>query len=248
MAVPDPARRPALLLVHGAFETAQVWSPVLPFLNARGWKGIAIDLPGRPGNPLEAKQATLALYRDTVLAEMRRLASEVVLVGHSFGGFTIAGAAEASPEKVAGLIFLAAYLPKNGDSLVSLSQTDGDSKTGPLFRMSQEAMQAWIEPSGSGALFANGCDTATQQAVADGMVKEPLAPLATPVTLSERFGGVRKSYIHTAIDQVVSPSLQDRMVEATSGVIKRITLRTGHTPFAADPSGLAEAIIAAALG
>lgn len=246
--VPNSGRKPALLLVHGAFETAQVWSSVIPLLESRGWTAVAVDLPGRPGNPLEAKDATLALYRDKVLAEMTRLGNSVVLVGHSFGGFTIAAAAEARPESVARMVFLAAYLPQNGDSLVSLSQGDADSKAGALFRMSQEAMQAWIEPEGSGGLFANGCDLATQKAVAAGMVKEPLAPLATPVTLTERFARIPKSYVHTAADQVISPGLQERMVQPASGVSKRITLQTGHAPFAADPKGLAEALIAAALG
>jgi hypothetical protein len=62
---------------------------------------------------------------------------------------------------------------------------------------------------------------------------------------SPNFGQVDKVYIHTAMDQVISPSFQARMVAATP-VRAEYTLQTGHTPFLTDPDGLARAIEAAA--
>ncbi len=60
-----------------------------------------------------------------------------------------------------------------------------------------------------------------------------------------RFGRVDKVYVHTAIDQVISPSFQAKMV-ANTPVRSEYTLPTGHTPFLTDPDGLANAIEAAA--
>jgi hypothetical protein len=62
---------------------------------------------------------------------------------------------------------------------------------------------------------------------------------------STNFGQIDKVYVHTAMDQVISPSFQAKMVAATP-VRAEYTLQTGHTPFLTDPDGLAKAIEAAA--
>jgi pimeloyl-ACP methyl ester carboxylesterase len=78
------------------------------------------------------------------------------------------------------------------------------------------------------------------------ILDEPLAPLATPVHVTDaRFGRVDKVYVHTALDQVISPAFQAKMVASTP-VRTEITLQTGHMPFLTDPEGLAKAIEAAA--
>jgi hypothetical protein len=76
---------------------------------------------------------------------------------------------------------------------------------------------------------------------------EPLAPLATPVHVTDaNFGRVDKVYVHTALDQVISPAFQAKMVASTP-VRAEVTLQTGHTPFLTDPDGLANAIKANAI-
>ena len=46
--------------------------------------------------------------------------SDVVLVGHSYGGMVITGVADALPDKITSLVYLDAFMPENGQSLVSL--------------------------------------------------------------------------------------------------------------------------------
>jgi hypothetical protein len=55
------------------------------------------------------------------------------------------------------------------------------------------------------------------------------------------FGRVDKVYVHTTLDQVISPAFQAKMVAATP-VRREFSLPTGHTPFLTDPDGLAKAI------
>jgi pimeloyl-ACP methyl ester carboxylesterase len=240
------ADKPVIVLVHGAFEAADVWAPVSAQLKKDGYETIAVNLPGRPGNPLSPPQASADRYRDAVLAKLGPLKSPVILVGHSFGGITISNVAEAAPDQIKTLVYVAAYLPASGDSLLSLSQKDPDSQMGPSFRVSDDKTSASVDPAKRGDLFCNDCAEAVKAQVAAGIVDEPLAPPATPVTLTaERFGKVDKVYIHTARDIVVSPKLQTAMVTATP-VRKEITLQTGHAPFARDPVALAKAIEAAA--
>ncbi len=244
--IAQAAQKPTIVLVHGAFENAEIWGHVTAKLEADGYKVIAVDLPGRPGNPMSPDKVSLDLYRDTVIKALDTTNSPAVVVGHSFGGIVISAAAEEAPEKVKTLVFLAALLPQDGDSLVSMTQKDADSKVGPHLQIQKEKGIASIEYSARADLFANGAPEALRQAIPDQILDEPLPPLATPVKVtSANFGKVDKVYIHTALDQVISPVFQAQMV-ANTPVRAEYTLQTGHTPFLTDPNGLADAIERAA--
>jgi pimeloyl-ACP methyl ester carboxylesterase len=239
---PKPeATAPTIVLLHGAFMDASAWNDVEADLEARGRNVVAVNLPGRPSNPAPTGEQTLDKYRDAVLAAMSGETRPVVLVGHSFGGMTISNVAEAAPEKIAALVYVAAYLPKSGDSLQSLSATDKDSKTGPSFRVDAARLVAFIDPATRGDLFCNDCTPETKTRAAGSMVEEPLPPPGQPVTLSEKFAGVKKVYIRTGQDQVVSPYLQDQMMAVTP-VQEVVKLDTGHSPFFSQPKALADAI------
>lgn len=239
------SQQPTIVLLHGAFEDASVWDRTEQELQSQGFKTVAVNLPGRPGGPADVAPS-LDSYRDTVLDAIRAEAAPVVLVGHSFGGMTISSVAETAPDRIRTLVYLAAYLPANGQALTDLSSHDAGSQAGAAFRIDGERGIASIAPEARAGLFCNDCAPDVAAALPDQMVDEPLAPLATPVTLTAaRFGTVRKVYIHTARDQVVSPALQAEMVVATP-VSQELTLDTGHTPFLSNPQALAQAIAAAA--
>ncbi|EUC15611.1 alpha/beta fold hydrolase [Paraburkholderia hospita] len=240
------AEKPPIVLVHGAFEDAQVWGHVTSRLQTDGFKVVAVDLPGRPGAPATPDKVSLDLYRDTVVAALNKSHRPAVVVGHSFGGIVIADAAETAPKKIKTLVFVAAYLPQDGDSLVSMASKDADAKIGPHLQIDKEKGIASIEYSARADLFANGGPDELRKAIPDLILDEPVGPLATPVYVtSPNFGQVDKVYIHTAMDQVISPSFQAEMVAATP-VRAEYSLPTGHTPFLTDPDGLAKAIEAAA--
>lgn len=238
---PTPSTAPTIVLLHGAFMDSSAWADVKTDLEARGRKVIAVNLPGRPSNPAPTGEQTLDKYREVVLSAIAGESKPVVLVGHSFGGITISNVAEAAPEKIAALVYVGAYLPKSGDSLQSLSARDKDSKTGPSFRVDTTKLVAFIDPANSGALFCNDCTPETQARAAAAMIEEPLPPPGMPVTLTAKFAGVKKVYVRTGQDQVVSPTLQDQMMTATP-VAQVIKLDTGHSPFFSQPKALADAI------
>ena len=241
-----PVEKAPIVLVHGAFENDQVWGHVTAKLKADGYKVVTVNLPGRPGNPMAPDKVSLDLYRDTVVKALGASARPAVVVGHSFGGIVISAAAEQAPKRIKTLVYLAAYLPHDGDSLVSLAQQDPDAKIGPHLQIHKETGLASIEYSARADLFANGGPEGLRKAIPDLILDEPLSPLATPVKLTaSHFGKVDKAYIHTAADQVISPAFQARMVAGTP-VRVEYTLPTGHTPFLTDPDGLATAIEQAA--
>ncbi|ALV37261.1 alpha/beta hydrolase [Streptomyces sp. CdTB01] len=99
---------PTVLLVHGAFADAGSWSGVVAELHNHGIPVIA------PPNPLRGL-ASDAAYIASVAAQIE---GPVVLVGHSYGGavITVAG----TVENVVGLVYIAAYVPEEGESLGEL--------------------------------------------------------------------------------------------------------------------------------
>jgi pimeloyl-ACP methyl ester carboxylesterase len=240
--------KPTIVLLHGAFQTERAWGFVKGRLEAHGYSVVAIRLPGRGDDTTPIDQITLDLYRAKVLDTINSVSGPVVLVGHSFGGMVISAVAEAEPEKIKTLVYLSAYLPKSGQSLNALAHTDPDSvlaKPGN-FVVSDDHKYASVKDEAKADAFANDADAEGRKLIIASMIKEPLAPLATPVTLTdEKFGKVKKIYISTTEDQAVSPSLQARMLEATP-VDKVIKIKAGHASFVTDPDDVAEAIIEAA--
>ncbi len=95
-------------------------------------------------------------------------------------------------------------------------------------------------------MFASDGPQQVQDAVSGAVVDEPLAPLATPVTLTaDRFGKVDKVAIRTLRDQVISTGYQADMMKATA-IRLSLTIDTGHVPFLTQPDSLAAEIEKAA--
>jgi pimeloyl-ACP methyl ester carboxylesterase len=100
-----------IVLVHGAFADGSSWSKVIPLLEAKGFKVTAVQ------NPLTS-------LNDDVAAAKRIIALQdgpVLLVGHSWGGVVISEAG--NDPKVAGLVYVSAFAPDNGESLNDVAKT-----------------------------------------------------------------------------------------------------------------------------
>lgn len=242
---PIAARADTYVIVHGAFQNAHAWDDVVRRLKRAGNKAIAVDLPGRGG--ADAKAQTLTGYRDAVLSVVNTQSEPVVLVGHSFGGLTISEVAEAAPDKIKKLIYVAAYLPRKGDSLQSLSGEDKDNKfTKENFVVAPDYSTANVLARDGALIFANDAKGPKQTAIANALMLEPLAPMAGQSTVTaEKFGTVSKAYIFTMRDNAVSLPLQHRMVARTP-VAHSYEINAGHSPFLTQPARLTAILIKAA--
>lgn len=235
-------QKPAVVLVHGAWETAAIWGQVEAGLKKDGYRVHTVTLAGRPGNPLPMNKVTLAGYQKTIAAAVATERKPVILVGHSFAGFPISAEAEAEPTKIKTLVYVAAYLPLDGQSLLGLANTDAGSKAGPALKIDKEHGIASVNYDARAGLFGNDAPPEVAAMIAKGIVDEPLGPLVEVVHLTAaRFGTVDKVYVHTAQDQVVSPGLQASMVASTP-VRMEVSIDSGHTPFITHPAELVAAI------
>src|SRR3984885_15310183 len=102
-----------MTFVHGAFADGSSWAKVIPILESRGFHVVAVQ------NPLTSlKDDVNATRRIIALQEGR-----VILVGHSWGGAVITEAGD--DPKVAGLVYVAAYVPDAGASATANSTPYG---------------------------------------------------------------------------------------------------------------------------
>lgn len=243
--LPTRAGAETIVLVHGAFQDGRVWSAVTPLLERQGHKVVVVTLPGRPGNPANPGDMSLATYREAVIAAMGPGTDRVALVGHSFGGFTVASVAEAVPQRISTAVFLAAYLPQTGESMQSLAQRDQWNRfSRENFVIARDYATASVLERDRALIFCEECSADQRMVLLAGMVDEPLKPVAEAITLTSAFANVRKAYIATRRDNAVSRRLQQTMIERTA-VARTIELDSGHAPAISDPSALATAINAA---
>ncbi len=240
--------RPTMILVHGAFQDSRAWDLLLPLLRARGVNAIAVNLPGRASDTTSRDSVTLDRYRDAVLKVIAEQRGPVTLVGHSFGGITISSVAEAMPERIRALVYVAAYLPTAGasdQSMAKLSEADQwnkFNKSRQNFLVTPDYRTASVLADDQVMLFCADCSADAKARTLAVLQREPLPPAATPVvTTAARFGAVRKFYIHTTNDNAVSYTFQQQMVGRTP-VQRAFTLKTGHSPFLEAPAALADTL------
>src|SRR5262244_3975112 len=88
--------RPSVILVHGAANSARVWTFWQGELARRGWSSHAVDLRGHGASaPAELGTTRMADYADDVVALARSLRQPPILVGWSMGGLVAMMAAAA---------------------------------------------------------------------------------------------------------------------------------------------------------
>ncbi len=229
----------AYILIHGAWHGGWCWRHVTPLLAAAGHVAHAPDLPGH-GSDETGKRVTLEDYVEAVCGHLERSAEPAVLVGHSMAGVVIAAVAERVPKLIRRLVFVAAYLPADGQSFADLARADADSlaratRDGDFVALNDDTL---IE-----ALY--GDSPADDVAFARArLAPQAVAPLKTPVRLTEaRFGSIPRTYIGCLRDRAITPDLQRRMRTA-SPCARVVELDCDHSPFFSAPRALADALLA----
>jgi len=94
---------PAIVFIHGWCCDRTYWEAQLPYF-AQKYKVVTIDLAGHGESGLNRKEWTMGAFGEDVVAVVNKLnLDQVVLVGHSMGGFVILEAARRIPQLVIGL-------------------------------------------------------------------------------------------------------------------------------------------------
>jgi pimeloyl-ACP methyl ester carboxylesterase len=226
------------VLVHGAWHGNWTYYKLQYELEKAGHTVVNINLPGHGLDTTAPGSVTLADYQNAIVQVLDTLPEPAVLVAHSMGGIAISMAAEARPNKIDKLVYLAAFMPKNGESMLDLALADSLSMIGPSLIFDFEHNTVDLVRDNISAIFY---DISTAEYVLLSkmlLTPEPLLPLMTKLTLTPgNYGSVRRFYITTSYDRAITPAFQEKMY-TEQPCEKVYTLNTEHSPFFSAPDNL----------
>ena len=237
------------VFVHGGFHASWCWEHTIASLEALGHSGIAVDLPGH-GTRVD-EESTLANRRDAVASVLR---AGDVLVGHSGGGFDATLAADAHPDLVAHIVYLAACLPREGrsytEAMTMRDHEDGeiDGDTGEMLsylHFGEDGAMTFASFEGAWEYFYHDCDEHTARRAYQRLGPERFGETTTaPVYLPHFWDAdLPRSFIRCLQDRAMPGWLADTVC-ARLGV-EPLTIDTSHSPFLSRPAELAKCLLEA---
>jgi pimeloyl-ACP methyl ester carboxylesterase len=199
-------------------------------LEAAGDAAIAPNLPAHGGDATPLAQATLDGYAQAVIALIDGQSADVVLVGHSMAGAVISMVAEARPQRVRLLVYLAAFLLEDGSNVTSVAAADSESVLGKHLVFNADGTLS-VDPSYAAESLYGDCSQADADAAVAKLGKEPLGTLTAPIHVTDAaWGTVPRIYVHTLADKAIGPSAQETMyTKLTCKSV--IEMQTSHSPF-----------------
>src|SRR5947208_4541944 len=124
MRAPDrkEASMATFVLVHGAWFGSWCWQKIIPFLEAAGHEVYAPTLTGLAERASElSPEVGLDTHIQDIVGELvEKNLHGVILVGHSYGGMVITGVVDAVPERIAHLVYLDTFVPRDGESMAGV--------------------------------------------------------------------------------------------------------------------------------
>jgi pimeloyl-ACP methyl ester carboxylesterase len=217
------------MLIHGAWADGSCWGKVILLLQAKGITVTAAQIP-------------LTSLSDDIAVTKRLLSMQnesTVLVGHSYGGAVITGAAGSAPQ-VKALVYVTAFGLDEGESLDSLSK-------GP-----PSAGSAAIAPDSFGYLWINR-EKFHQSFAADATADEAsiMAAVQRPLSIAsftEKAGvpawkHIPSWYLVCTNDQMIPPPAQEFLAKRMRATARSVA--SSHAPFMAHPQEVANIILEA---
>jgi pimeloyl-ACP methyl ester carboxylesterase len=224
-----PAGVKNVVLVHGAFADGSSWAKIIPALQAKGLRVIAVQ------NPLTS-------LGDDVAAAKRAIAlmdGPVLLVGHSWGGVVITEAG--NDPKVAGLLYVAALAPGDGQSVADAVKGTPPALGNAEFRVDASGFQS-LTAKGIDQFFAQDVSAAERKIIF--ATQGPWAKTAPTEKVSKAAWKNKPSWnIVAGQDRMINPELQ--RAQAKTMKATTLELKTSHVPMVSQPDKVAAFIIKA---
>ena len=224
-----------IVLVHGAFAGKYAWDKVKPELEKLGYKVVAFDLPAHGEDNTSPSAANFESYVNLTISKINEQQGKVILLGHSMGGMVISQVAEKIPFKIDKLIYLSAFVPKNGEEMFSLASNPNNKEsvlTPDKLEFAKDGSSATLKTEIIIPAFAENCDETIQKLILSKQKPEPTSVFGAKMLLTEaNFGSVEKYYIETTNDKNVGVTLQRFMVKENGTIKKTYSLASGHSPY-----------------
>lgn len=228
------------LLVHGSCHGAWCWRATAEALAHLGHAARAIDLPAHGSDPTPAGAATLEGYADAILAALDDPCFQdgpAVLVGHSAGGYPVTLAAARAPARIRQVIYLCAYVPAAGRSMIDLRRAGPRQPLAGVVRADPSGVTYSADPTGARRTFYHDCPEGAVAGALPRLCPEPIAPQATPLPTGTGTPPQPRHYILCEDDRTIPPEYQAEMARPFGPAVSR--LPCGHSPFLTAPARLA---------
>ncbi len=232
-----------IILLHGSWHGAWCWYKVIPILESMGHVVFAPDLPARGRYWRFARgRTTLNAMATHVCKLLDSLGAPALLVAHSRGGIVASTVAQRNPEKLHGIVYLAAYMLRNNERVIDLFRKDKTSLVPRNLHANKTLFTDFLDPSAyRDALYAD-CDLADIALANALLTPEPSLPALTRLRLSEeKYGSVKRHYIELRQDRAVSLELQRSMI-AASPCASVHGIEASHSAYFSRPRELSEVI------
>ena len=221
---------PSIVLVHGAFADGSSWNKVIPLLEAKGLKVIAVQ------NPLSSLADDVAATKRAIDAQP----GSVILVGHSWGGTVITEAG--TDPKVTGLVYVAAAANDVGQSFNEMAKPY-PVPPGLTEAKVDGAGYASLSDQGIAKYFAQDVKPAEAALIAATQGPVRAANFDEKVTAAA-WQSKPSWYIVAAKDFMIQPDLERALAKKIGATTT--VLPTSHVPMVSEPAKVAAVILEAA--
>lgn len=232
------------VLVHGAWHDGSAWQAVIDHLEAKGHQAFAPTIAGH-GKGVNKNVNHAQCTQSIVDYIVDRDLTDIVLLGHSFGGTIIAKVAEVIPDRIRRLIFFAAAILNDGESMRDTLPPDALSD-----KLAQESddyttmlpFEIWRE------VFINDADLDLARSSYAQLSPEPYQPWMDKLDLKQFYSlSIPKSYLYGTEDRLLPQDKQEWHFKLSSrlGLLRFVQMPGSHEVMFSNPPGLAEKIIVA---
>lgn len=226
----DKKRYPTYVLVHGAWADESAWGFVRNQLAVKA-NVVVVNLPAHGIDLTDGTKTGLNDYVKTVTNAVNAQSGKVILVGHSMAGMVISQVAENIPSKIEKLVYVAAFLPKNGESLNGIVNKFLNNKQPEIFEFNKDYSLISIKKDVIPAVVCDDCPPFMKEALVKYHRAEPVKGFNDKVVLTSKFTAVPKYYISTTADNAVPFPLQQQMIQNNGSIKKVFEMKTSHLPF-----------------
>ncbi|WP_199844669.1 alpha/beta hydrolase [Streptomyces sp. DSM 15324] len=228
--------KPTVVLVHGAFADSSGWNNEIGYLRRHGYPVLAIDTPLRG----------LAFDSAYVEAQLKTIKGPVVLVGHSYAGEVVSQVA-AKTSKVKALVYVAALIPKAGETAGSLiGQFPGSQLIPENFRtipLPGGDTDVYLKADKFGTVYGNGLSKSDIQVAS--VTQEPVALSAFTDKATVNPPAQTPKWAVVSTEDHAVPTVAQKFAARRVGAHISYT-RSGHDVPSISPGAVDRAIVAAA--
>lgn len=221
---------PTYVLVHGAWADESAWGFVRNDL-AKNANVVVVNLPAHGADNTYGVGIGLNNYVKTVSDAISKVQGKVILVGHSMAGQVISQVAENIPSKIDKLIYVAAYLPKNGENVSGITNKFLKNKPIVVFEFNKDYSLVSIKKEAISTVVCADCPDYMKETLVKYHRAEPTKGLNDNAKLTAKFAAVPKYYIATKNDFAVPYALQQQMIKDNGTIKKVFEMETSHLPF-----------------